>query len=156
MSKSVNKVILVGNVGKDPDIKYTPSGVPVAKVSLATNEKYKDKSGEWQERTEWHNLVFWQRLAEIVGEYVKKGSKVYVEGRLQTSSWEDKQSGEKRYRTEIVVGDLVLLGANGNGSGDHSRPPDNSGSRRENTSARQELHHEPMEETGITDEDIPF
>lgn len=156
MSKSVNKVILVGNVGKDPDIKYTPSGVPVAKVSLATNEKYKDKSGEWQERTEWHNLVFWQRLAEIVGEYVKKGSKVYVEGRLQTSNWEDKQSGEKKYRTEIVVADLVLLGANGNGNGEHSKSAGTGGSRQEHAGPRQELHHELVEETGIADEDIPF
>lgn len=156
MSKSVNKVILVGNVGKDPDIKYTPSGVPVAKVSLATNEKYKDKSGEWQERTEWHNLVFWQRLAEIVGEYVKKGSKVYVEGHLQTSSWEDKQSGEKKYRTEIVVGDLVLLGANGNGNGEHGRTSGNGGTRQEHAGPRPELHHEPVEEAAITDEDIPF
>jgi single-strand DNA-binding protein len=156
MAKSVNKVILIGNVGKDPDIKYTPSGVPVAKVSLATNEKYKDKSGEWQERTEWHNLVFWQRLAEIVGEYVKKGSKVYIEGRLQTSSWEDKQSGEKKYRTEIVVGDLVLLGANGNGNGEHSRSTGTGDNRQEHGGARQELHHEPVEEAGITDEDIPF
>src|SRR5262249_11800739 len=102
MPKSVNKVILIGNLGKDPEIKYTPSGVPVAKFSLATNERYKDKAGEWQDRTEWHNIVAWQRLAEIVGEYVKKGSKIYVEGRLQTSSWEDKQSGEKKYRTEII------------------------------------------------------
>lgn len=157
MPKSVNKVILVGNVGQDPDIKYTTSGVPVAKVSLATNERYKDKGGEWQERTEWHNLIFWQRRAEIVGEYVRKGSKLYIEGRLQTSSWEDKQSGEKKYRTEIVVGDLVLLGANGNGNGDHSRPAGNASVRQENAGARQELHHEPVEdEIGITDEDIPF
>src|SRR6516164_3279372 len=115
MAKSVNKVILVGNLGKDPEVKYTPSGVPVAKFSLATNERYKDKAGEWQDRTEWHNIVAWQRLAEIVGEYVKKGSKIYIEGRLQTSSWEDKQSGEKKYRTEIVVNDLVLLGGRGEG-----------------------------------------
>jgi len=78
MAKSVNKVILVGNLGKDPEVKYTPSGVPVAKFSLATNERYKDKSGEWQDRTEWHNIVAWQRLAEIIGEYVKKCSKVYI------------------------------------------------------------------------------
>ena len=122
MAKSVNKVILVGNLGKDPEVKYTPSGVPVAKFSLATNERYKDKAGEWQDRTEWHNIVAWQRLAEIVGEYVKKGSKIYIEGRLQTSSWEDKQSGEKKYRTEVVASDLVLLGGrgeSGGGGGDH-------------------------------------
>ena len=117
MPKCVNKVILIGNLGKDPEIKYTPSGVPVAKFSLATNERFKDKSGDVQERTEWHNVVAWQRLAEIVGEYVTKGSKVYLEGKLQTSSWEDKQSGERRYRTEIVARDIVLLGSRGNGNG---------------------------------------
>src|SRR5229473_7424939 len=117
MSKSVNKVILVRNVGKDPEVKYTPSGIPVGKFSLATNERFKDKSGEFQEHTEWHNIVAWQRLAEIVGEFVFKGSKVYVEGKLQTSSWEDRHSGEKKYRTEIVARDLVLLGSRDNGNG---------------------------------------
>lgn len=154
MSKSLNKVILIGNVGKDPDIRYTPSGVAVAKVSLATNESYKDKSGEWQERTEWHNLVFWQRLAEIVGEYAPKGKKLYVEGRLQTSSWVDKQSGEKKYRTEIIVQDLLLLGnGNGNGNGNHDsneRPSEDSG-RAAGFASRPE-----HQESGITDEDIPF
>src|SRR6266478_6718209 len=145
MPKCVNKVILVGNLGKDPEIKYTPSGVPVAKFSLATNERFKDKSGEFQEHTEWHNIVAWQRLAEIVGEFVSKGSKVYVEGKLQTFSWEDRQSGEKRYRTEIVARDLVLLGSreNGNSKQGHAtsgeqREPDDAGSGE------------------ITDEDIPF
>src|SRR5260370_16980895 len=118
MAKSVNKVILIGNLGKDPEVKFTPSGTAVAKFSLATNERYKDKAGEWQDRTEWHNIVAWQRLAEIVGEYVKKGSKIYIEGRLQTSSWEDKQSGEKKYRTEIIAHDLVLLGGRGEGDGE--------------------------------------
>jgi single-strand DNA-binding protein len=108
LAKSVNKVILVGNVTKDPELKYTPTGVAVCKFSIATNEAYK-KDDQWHERPEYHNLVAWQRTAEIVGQYVAKGSKVYVEGRLQTSSWEDKQSGEKKYRTEIVVSDLVLL-----------------------------------------------
>src|SRR5258707_13473562 len=117
MAKSVNKVILVGNLGKDPEVKFTPSGVPVAKFSLATNERFKDKAGEWQDRTEWHKIVVWQRLAEIVGEYVKKGSKIYIEGRLQTSSWEDKQSGEKKDRPEVVASDLVLLGGRGEGGG---------------------------------------
>jgi single-strand DNA-binding protein len=111
MAKSINKVILVGNVGKDPEIKYTPNGVPVAKFSLATNERFKDKSGEWRDRTEWHNVLAWQRLAEIVGEFVQKGSKLYIEGKLQSSSWEDRNSGEKRYRTEIVARDIVLLGS---------------------------------------------
>jgi single-strand DNA-binding protein len=110
MPKSVNKVILIGNLGKDPEIKYTPGGTAVAKFSLATNERYKDKSGEWQDRTEWHNIVAWQRLAEIIGEYVNKGGKLYVEGRLQTSSWDDKESGQKKYRTEVVAQSVVLLG----------------------------------------------
>src|SRR5438046_4621125 len=115
--KSVNKVILIGNLGKDPEVKYTPSGTPVAKITLATNERFKDKSGEWQDRTEWHNVVLWQRLAEIAGEYLKKGGKVYIEGRLQTRSWDDKTSGQKKYMTEVVANDLVLLGGRGEGSG---------------------------------------
>ena len=145
MPKSVNKVILVGNVGADPEVKYTPSGIPVGKFSLATNERFKNKSGEWQDRTEWHNIVAWQRLAEIVGEYVSKGSKVYIEGKLQTSSWEDRQSGEKKHRTEIVARDIVLLGSRENGNS-KSEPA---------TSGEQ---HEPDDagSGGITDEDIPF
>jgi single-strand DNA-binding protein len=118
MPKSVNKVILVGNVGKDPDVRYSPSGTPVAKFSLATNERFKDRSGEWQDRVEWHTVVAWQRLAEIVGEFVTTGSKVYIEGKLQTSSWEDRQSGQTRYRTEIIARDLALLGSRGNGTAD--------------------------------------
>ena len=115
MAKSVNKVILLGNVGQDPEVKYTASGVPVAKVSLATNERFKDRNDQWQDRTEWHSVVAWQRLAEVVGEYVRKGSKLYVEGKLQTSTWEDRQHGEKKYRTEIVARDIVLLGSWNNG-----------------------------------------
>lgn len=116
MPKSVNKVILVGNLGMDPEVKYAPSGVPLARFSLATNERFKDKSGEWQDRAEWHNVLAWQRLAEIAGEYLHKGDKVYIEGRLQTSSWEDRNSGDKKHRTQIVVRDLVLLGPHGTSS----------------------------------------
>ena len=151
MAKSVNKVILIGNLGKDPEIKYTPSGTPVAKFSLATNERYKDKSGEWQDRTEWHNIVAWQRLAEIVGEYVKKGNKLYVEGRLQTSSWEDKQSGEKKYRTEIIAQDLVLLGGRGEADADGARSRGATAS-----SSASAPEPEAAEPAHITDEDIPF
>jgi single-strand DNA-binding protein len=115
MAKSVNKVILVGNVGQDPEVKYTASGVPVVKISLATNQRFKDRDDQWQDRTEWHSVVAWQRLAEIVGEYVRKGSKLYVEGKLQTSSWEDRQNGEKKFRTEIVARDIVLLGTRDSG-----------------------------------------
>ena len=108
----VNKAILIGNLGSDPEVKYTPSGVPVANVSLATNESWTDRNGERQERTEWHRLVFWRKLAEIVGQYLRKGSKVYVEGRIETRSWED-QNGQKRYTTEIVVNDMQMLDGRG-------------------------------------------
>ena len=162
MAKSVNKVILVGNLGKDPEIKYTPSGTAVAKFSLATNEGYKDKSGQWQDRTEWHNIVAWQRLAEIVGEYVKKGSKVYIEGRLQTSSWDDKETGQKKYRTEIIANDLVLLDRRGDvgdsegGSRGFSRGASASGGGG-NFDQSQAHQEEPSHSaTGIQDEDIPF
>jgi single-strand DNA-binding protein len=161
-SKSVNKVILIGNVGKDPDVKYTPSGVAVAKFSLATNERYKDKSGEWQDRTEWHNLIAWQRLAEIAGEYVHQGSRLYVEGRLQTSSWEDKGSGEKKYRTEIVIRDITLLG--GREQRDEVDRSPLSGSNGYHRSGQRDHdqrvaadHGEEFAETGsLADEDIPF
>jgi len=115
--KSLNRVQLIGNLGKDPEVKYTPQGTPVAKLTIATNERFKDKAGEWQDRTEWHNVVLWQRLAEIAGEYLKKGGKVYIEGRLQTRSWDDKTSGQKKYMTEVVASDLILLGGRGEGGG---------------------------------------
>jgi len=153
MPKSVNKVILIGNLGKDPEVKVTPSGTPVAKFSLATNERYKDKAGQWQDRTEWHNLVAWQRTAEIIGEYVKKGSKIYVEGRLQTSSWDDKTTGEKKYRTEIIVNDLVLLSGRGDGEG-ASRTAGAGGSNFDQRAPEPEPA--PAHSGGITDEDIPF
>src|SRR5437016_13704527 len=154
MAKSVNKVILVGNLGKDPEVKYTPSGTAVAKFSLATNERYKDKAGEWQDRTEWHNIVAWQRMAEIVGEYVKKGSKIYIEGRLQTSSWDDKESGQKKYRTEVIANDLVLLSGRGEegGGGSPRSAGGHSFDQRSSGSAPEPEH----DATTITDDDIPF
>jgi single-strand DNA-binding protein len=152
MAKSLNKVMLIGNVGKDPEVKYTPRGIPVAKLSVATNEAFKDKAGEWQERTEWHNVVAFQRLAEIVGEYVQKGKKLYIEGRLQTSSWEDKPSGQKKYRTEVIAQTLLLLG-NGNGNGHNPDEPDLRS--QQNTGQRYEEETNPADSV-ITDEDIPF
>ena len=113
MSKTVNKVLLLGNVGKDPEIASTSGGTLVAKLSLATSERFKDKQGEWQERTEWHNVVAYARGAEILRDYVHKGSKLFVEGRLTTRSWDDKESGKKIYRTEIVIGDISLLSNGG-------------------------------------------
>jgi single-strand DNA-binding protein len=155
MPKSVNKVILIGNLGKDPEVKYTPQGTAVAKITVATNERFKDKSGTWQDRTEWHNVVLWQRLAEIAGEYLKKGGKVYIEGRLQTRSWDDKQTNQKKYMTEIVANDLVLLSgrAEGGGGGEgHS-----GGSRgAANHFDQSTPEPEPAGASPITDEDIPF
>src|SRR5690242_7430626 len=156
MAKSLNKVMLIGNLGKDPEVKYTPSGTPVAKLTVATNERFKDKDGQWQDRTEWHNVVLWQRLAEIAGEYLKKGSKVYIEGKLQTRSWEDKQSGQKKYMTEVVANDLVLLGGRGEGAGEsggYSR-----GATAGNNFDQRTPEHEPASATSspISDEDIPF
>ena len=113
---SVNKVILVGRLGKDPETRYMTNGEAVTNVSLATSENYKDKSGEKQERTEWHNLVFYRRLAEIAGEYLKKGAQIYVEGRIQTRKWQDKE-GKDRYTTEIIVNEMKMLGSKtGSGS----------------------------------------
>jgi single-strand DNA-binding protein len=156
--KSVNKVILIGNLGKDPEVKYTPQGTPVAKLTLATNERYKDKGGEWQDRTEWHNVVLWQRLAEIAGEYLKKGSKVYIEGRLQTRSWEDKQTNQKKYMTEVVANDLVLLGGRGEGAGAESSGGHARGAAAGNNFDQRAPEPEPAgaAATPITDEDIPF
>lgn len=125
--KSLNKVTLIGNLGKDPELSYTTSGVAVAKFSIATGERWKDDSGNMQERTEWHNIVAWRKLAEICGQYLKKGSKVYLEGKLQTRSWDDKNTGVKRYTTEIIAGDLIMLdskGGNGGGGGFQEAPSD--------------------------------
>lgn len=156
MPKSLNKVMLIGNLGKDPEVKYTPQGTPVAKLTLATNERYKDKEGQWQDRTEWHNVVLWSRLAEIAGEYLKKGSKVYVEGRLQTRSWDDKQTNQKKYMTEVVANDLLLLGGRGEGGesgGGHSRSAAGG-----NNFDQRVPEPEPASATSspISDEDIPF
>jgi single-strand DNA-binding protein len=118
MARGVNKVILVGNLGKDPEVRYMPNGGAVANVTLATSEQWKDKqSGEMQERTEWHNVVFYERLAEIVGEYLKKGAQVYVEGSIRTRKWQDKE-GKDRYTTEIIARDMQMLGGrSGAGAG---------------------------------------
>lgn len=108
----INKVILIGNLGADPEIRYTQSGDPVANFNIATTEKWKGKDGQMQEQTEWHKIVAWRRLAEICGEYLSKGSKVYVEGKLQTRKWQDK-NGNDRYTTEIVARDMKMLSPRG-------------------------------------------
>ena len=112
---SVNKVILIGRLGKDPETRYMPNGEAVTNAALATSENWKDKSGEKQEKTEWHNLVFYRRLAEIAGEYLKKGSQVYIEGKLQTRKWE--KDGVTRYTTEIIVNEMTMLGGKSSGGG---------------------------------------
>jgi single-strand DNA-binding protein len=152
MAKSVNKVILLGNVGKDPEVKFLPSGSAVANFSIATTERFKDKGGEWQDKTEWHNLTAYGKVAEIIQKYVHKGDKLFIEGRLTTRSWDDKESGKKVYRTEIIVGDLSLLSGRGEGDGGSSRPS--------NTASFDQRSAAPAEDYGhaaeITDDDIPF
>src|SRR3954453_5797287 len=115
MAKGVNKALLLGHVGKDPEIRSTAGGTIVASFSLATSDRQKDAQGNWADKTEWHNLVAFQRTAEIVRDYVKKGTQVFVEGKIQTRSWDDKESGAKRYKTEILVNELSLLGKPGGG-----------------------------------------
>ena len=117
MSSSVNKVILIGRLGKDPEIRSTPQGTTVAKFTMATDERFTDRNGEKQERTEWHNIVAWAKLAEICGQYLKKGKLVYIEGQLRTDSWDDKESGQKRYRTEIVAQNMQMLDRRGDEGG---------------------------------------
>ncbi|RPI05092.1 MAG: single-stranded DNA-binding protein [Ignavibacteriae bacterium] len=124
-SKSINKIILIGNLGQDPELRYTSSGVAVASFSMATSESWKDQDGNVQEKTQWHKLVAWRKLAEIVGEYLKKGSKVYIEGRIQYRSYDDK-NGVKRDVTEIVVDQMLMLdskGAGHSGGGSAAAPP---------------------------------
>jgi single-strand DNA-binding protein len=156
MAKSVNRVFLLGNVGKDPEIRATGGGTTVATFSIATTERSKDPQGNWQDRTEWHNIVAYARLAEIVRDYVKKGSKLFVEGRLTTRSWDDKEhAGRKNYRTEIIVSDLSLLSGRGEGGesgGGYSKSGSSSSYDQRPPAHSDEL----VQSTEITDDDIPF
>jgi single-strand DNA-binding protein len=159
MAKGVNKVFLLGNVGKDPEIKATAGGMTIATFGLATADRAKDQQGNWTDRTEWHNLVAFQRTAEIVRDYVKKGSQLYVEGKIQTRSWDDKESGQKKYRTEILVNELTLLGkpgggGNEGGSGSYSRS--SSTSYGSGSSSAAPSSQPDYADQGITDDDIPF
>ncbi len=149
-SRGVNKVILVGNLGQDPETRYMPSGGAVTNASIATSETWKDKNtGENQERTEWHRVVFFNRLGEIAGEYLKKGSKVYIEGSLRTRKWQDK-SGNDRYTTEIVANEMQMLDSRG-GGGDYAPNPGGGGGARQSAApAPAPADH------GIEDDDIPF
>ena len=159
MARGVNKVILLGNLGKDPEVKYTQSGMAVARFSLATTERAKDKDGNWQDKTEWHNLVAFGRTAEVAGEYLKKGRTIYIEGALRTSSWDDKESGQKKYKTEIIVNDLVMVGGQrdgGEGGGGYSGG--RGGAKNANNFDQRGPEHEESQAPAgeITDEDIPF
>ncbi len=145
-SRGVNKVILIGNLGNDPDVRYTQAGAAVANISLATSDTWRDKeTGNQQERTEWHRIVFFGRLAEIVSEYLRKGAKVYVEGRLQTRKWQDKE-GHDRYTTEIVANEMQMLDSKGN-SGDVHQPPAKPAASR---------HSDAQADSAFVDDDIPF
>ncbi|MBW4054550.1 MAG: single-stranded DNA-binding protein [Proteobacteria bacterium] len=139
---SLNKVMLIGNLGKDPEVRFTASGQAVASFSLATSEKFKGKTGEWEERTEWHNITLWGKLAEIAGEYLSKGKTIYVEGRLQTRKWQDK-SGNDRYTTDIVGDKMQMLSAKGERSGG-------------DTSSTAKTGGATYEEPPFQDDDIPF
>jgi single-strand DNA-binding protein len=155
-SGSVNKVILIGRLGKDPEIKYTPSGAPVAKFSLATDEVFKDRSGEQQKRTEWHNIVAWNKLAEICGEYLTKGKQVYIEGSIRSRQWED-QAGNKRTAYDIVARDMRMLGSRAESermaaaSAERAAAP---GAEQASSGRPTEL--EPPPEPQITEDDVPF
>lgn len=156
MARGVNKVILIGNLGQDPEVKYMPSGGAVTNVTVATSESWKDKtSGEQKENTEWHRVVFFRRLAEIAGEYLKKGSKVYIEGKLQTRKWQD-QSGNDRYTTEIVANEMQMLDsrgdAGGGGGGGYKQSAGASSSAPDSGYQQQA----PAGGMGDFDDDIPF
>lgn len=167
--KGINKVILVGNLGQDPEIKYTTSNQPVVNVSLATTDSWTDKSGQKQDRTEWHRLVFFGKLAEITGQYLKKGGQVYVEGRLQTRQWE--KNGQTMYTTEIIVSDMQMLGGRGDGGSrsgseggyqggrdhfDQSPVQSHGGAQRQSAPAHSGSGGTAASEQPPFDDDIPF
>lgn len=155
MAKGVNKVFLLGNVGKDPEIRATAGGMTVASFTLATADRKKD-GANWVDSTEWHNIVCFQRTAEIVRDYVKKGSQILVEGKITNRSWDDKESGQKRYKTEILVNELTLLG----GGAGRSEGASSGGGYSKSTTAtydqRTPAAQPDYADTGITDDDIPF
>ena len=162
MARGVNKVILLGNLGKDPEVKYTPSGMAIANFSLATSSSVKDKDGNWQDKTEWHNIKAFGRTAEIAGEYLKKGRTVYLEGRIHYDSWDDKETGQKKYMTQILVNELTLVGGQregGEGGGGGYSGGKSGGGKSAGGGFDQRVpeHEEAPAPTGeITDEDIPF
>jgi single-strand DNA-binding protein len=160
MAKGVNKVFLLGNVGKDPEIRSTAGGMTVASFTLATADRAKDAQGNWADKTEWHNIVCFQRTAEVVRDYVKKGSQILIEGKIHTRSWDDKQSGEKKYKTEILCNDVTLLGGKSGGESGGSSSGYSRGGQSSSGSGpseqRQPASTPDYGDNGITDDDIPF
>jgi len=152
MAKGINKVFLLGNVGGPPEIKATPGGTTVASFSLATADRQKDQQGNWQHATEWHNIVALGRKAEIVRDYVKKGSQVHIEGKLRTRSWDDRASGRKKFRTEIIIAELTLLGSTQNSGGTEDRSPAQNGEE----TAVPDHARSTADGYEITDDDISF
>ena len=155
MARGINKAIIVGNLGKDPEVRYSANGNAITNITVATSDVWKDKNtGENQERTEWHRVVFFNRLAEIAGEYLKKGSQVYIEGRIQTRKWQD-QSGQDRYTTEIVANEMQMLGARGGQGGQDAQYDSGSGSRR-GAGGGGDSRGEQAPQFDDFDDDIPF
>ena len=143
MSRGVNKVILVGNLGQDPETRYMPNGDPVTNCSVATSESWKDKAGEQQTRTEWHRIVFYRKLAEIAGKYLTKGSQVYIEGSIRTRKWQNNE-GQDVYTTEIIAREMQMLGSRGDGQ---QRPQERP---------KQQAYNGPPGQSNDFDEDVPF
>ena len=139
MAKDLNKVMLIGRLGQDPELKFTQSGIAVAKFSLATSQTWKDQDGNNQEKTEWHNIVVWRKLAEICAEYLKKGSKIYAEGALSTSNWED-ENKKKHYRTEVVLSDMIMLDTKGSSGGESNT----------------KMPEAEVQSSEVKDDDLPF
>jgi single-strand DNA-binding protein len=151
-SRSVNKVILIGNLGGDPELRHTASNVPVVNFTVATNESWVNKEGVKEERTEWHRVVAWRRLAEICHEYLRKGTQIYIEGKLQTRSWED-QSGQKKYMTEIVADEMVILGGRGGGGGEAGAY---QGGQTGGGESSYQNYQPPAKAQAEEDDDLPF
>ncbi len=157
MAKGTNKALLLGHVGKDPEIRSTAGGMIVASFSLATADRQKDSQGNWVDKTEWHNLVAFSGRAEVVRDYVKKGTQLFIEGKIQTRSWDDRESGQKKYRTEILVDELTLLGGQPGGGNGRSRNEYGSGNSRAAVNSQPAYApREGYDDRGITDDDIPF
>lgn len=159
MARGVNKVILIGNLGKDPEVRYSPNGGAIATITLATSESWKDKNtGETVDKTEWHRVVFFRRLAEIAGEYLKKGSKVFIEGKLQTRKWQDKD-GQDRYTTEVVANEMQMLDSKGGGSADYNQDQQSYAPQQQSYAPQGQAPQQqsaPAMSGGDFDDDIPF